>query len=267
MPLPRYRVLQILFQRVAERHDGAVFLADEIARWPAGIGTALKGARLIEQGQPAEGLICTGCPERCYRQADIIEEAGTCFAMSTCELFASRGPFRNPISCLGRWIATRSMVARFAAGEMGWKLPPSEGVDTRFRFGTQRFGDARRAVMLEFAGTTQLHIGGLHVELSEVSGWRGESPFLDRDALEALAHAAPDLQSGGKREQPSSAVQTENKTLTTIRNNRWQRKAERLHAKHPKWSQCRVAQEIGRTPEFANISPATIERVIRLPKK
>ena len=267
MQLSRHRVLQILLQRVAERHDGAVFLADEVARWPIGIATALETVRLIEQGQPAEGLICAGCSERCYRQAGIVEEAGQRFAISTCELFAGRGPFRHPISRLGRWIATRGMVARFAAGQMGWKLPPAEGADARFRFGTQRFGDARRAVMLEFADTTQLHIGGLDVDLIELIGWRGESPFLDRDALEVLAHAAPDLQSGGKREQPSSAVQTENKALRTIRNKRWQREAERLHAKHPKWSQNRVAQEIAKAPEFANISPTTIERVIRLPKK
>ena len=267
MRLSRDRVIQILFQRVAQRHDGAAFLAEEVARWPTGIAAALETARLIEQGQPAEGLICTGCSERCYRQADPVEEAGQQFAISTCELFAGRGPFRHPISRLGRWIATRGMVARFVVGQMGWKLPPAEGADARFRFPTQRFGNARRAVMLEFSDTARLHIGGLPIELSELIGWRGNSPQLVREALEAFAHAAPDLQSGGKREQPSSVVQGENKALTAIRNDRWQREAERLHAQHPKWSQNRVAQEIRKAPEFADVSPTTIERVLRLPKK
>lgn len=267
MRLSRERVLQILFQRVAQRHDGAVFLEEEVARWPASITTALEAARLIKQGQPAEGLVCTGCSERCYRQADIVAQAAQRFAISTCELFAGLGPFRHPISRLGRWISTRSMVARFAAGQMGWQLPPAEGADARFRFGTQRFGSARRVVMLEFADTAQLRVGGLTVELSELVGWRGEMLLLDQYALKALADSAPDLRSAGKREQPSSVVQKENKALTEIRNNRWQREAELLHALHPKWSQNRVAKEIAKASDRADISPTTIERVIRLPKK
>jgi hypothetical protein len=264
--LSRDLVLQILFQRVAERHEGAIFLADEVDRWPVGIVTALEAARLIEQGQQAEGLVCTGCSERCYREAHIVEDAGQQTAMSTCELFPNQGPFQYPISRLDRWISTRQKIAQFVAKQAGWKLPQSQGEDIRFRFGTQRFGDKRRAIMLEFEETATLHVGGMQIELSELVEWQSDSPRLDWDALATLARAAPDLQSGGKRELPSSSVQAENKLLTTIRNNRWQRRADQLRKQHPSWNKDRIAQEIGRAPENKKVEWTTIDRVIRLKK-
>lgn len=264
--LSRDRVLQILFQRVAEWPERAIFLAEEVARWPAGMSNTLHAARLIEQGQQAEGLVCAGCPERCYREADIIEEAGEQTAISTCELFPNQGPFRHPISRLTRLIATRQKIAQFISKQAGWKLPQSEGADMRFRFGMQRIGKSRRAVMLEFEKTAQLQVGGTRIELSELIEWRSDAPILDRHALETLALVALDFQSGGKREQPSSTVQAENKQLTAIRNNRWQRQADELHEQNPKWNKDRIAQEIAKASENKKVEWTTIDRVIRIKK-
>jgi len=266
----RFSILQALFQRVTEEHGyGAktVYLADEIERWPPGVLEGLSAACLMGRGQPATSLICRECEEGCRRTADVVEEAGQQFAMTTCHLIAGFGPFLHPMARLDRWISTRKIVARFVAAQLGRVLPEGEGADVRFRFGVMRFGSQRRLVSLEFGDVAQLYVGVHRADLIQLIGWRGRSLCLNQAALEVLASEAPDLQSGGKREQPSSIVQQDKKLGTEIRYRNLQRAADKLFAEDPQRTKGKVARALAKYEEFRDMSPLRIERVIRKPKK
>ena len=263
-------VLQSVFQRVAEEHgDGAraVYLADEIERWPPGMLEGLCTARLIERGQPATSLVCRECDEGCRRTAEIVEQVGQPLAMTTCHLILGFGPFLHPITRLDRWISTRKLVAKFVATQLGRTLPKSDGADVRFRFDLMRFGSHRRLVSLEFDGVAQLYVGGRRADLIELIVWRGRSLSLNQDVLEILASEAPDLQSGGKREQPSAIVQRDKKLGTEIQYRKLQRAADKLFAENPKRTKEQVARALAKDEEFRDMSSARIERVIRKPEK
>jgi hypothetical protein len=164
-------ILRAIFERVSEKDENsgkAVFVAEEISRWPNGAVEALIRARLLMTGEPARSLVCHECEERCDRAIEISEFAGTNVAITTCHLNRDFGPFRHSLNRLNRWISTRQMVAKFVATQLGCRFPEPEGSDVRFRFGTLRIAGERRAVSLEFDGIAQLYIGGRRIDLDHL---------------------------------------------------------------------------------------------------
>jgi hypothetical protein len=76
------------------------------------------------------------------------------------------------------------------------------------------------------------------------------------------AREAPDFQSGGKREQPSSTIQQDNKVQTQIRNRKIQRAAEALWRDDPNLKKKLVAVRLAKTNDFHDVSFLTIKRRI-----
>ena len=111
------KVLAAILDRVAEEGDQseATFLFEEVESWPNGVLEALTTQKIICQAPAVDVITCRGCEERCRRPITMVASADQCqhLAMTSCHLFADRGPFEHDLKHLMRWTSSRELVTRF----------------------------------------------------------------------------------------------------------------------------------------------------------
>ncbi len=173
MTMRQTQMLAVVFERVAEAVDRAVFAADEIARWPWGAIETLEDSSLLKRAQRASSVTCLGCERRCRRPVEAVQSRSTAETsfVSTCHLIVGMGPFEHAPTQLSRWISTRVMVADFVGGQLSLRAQGRDDKARKFRFGTWRNGGLRRALSLEFDDTVELLIGGNRIDLAELVSW------------------------------------------------------------------------------------------------
>ena len=77
MSAGKRKLLAKILDRVAEpgEQTNAVFLFDEVLRWPPNAITGLGAAKLLKEIMPADAITCYECDERCRRPVTLIEGA------------------------------------------------------------------------------------------------------------------------------------------------------------------------------------------------
>jgi hypothetical protein len=168
---------------------------------------------------------------------------------------------------LRQWHASRSRLVAFIARDL--KLSPSAHDDraVHIRMGTWARAHLRRAMALEFENTAVLRIGDAKVELSELMKHDGQRVYVDQEELQIRAAQSADPQSGGKRYQHTRLRQHYRASFTALRNLRLQDMADQLKRENPALKKREIAKAVIASGQFGTIDPATVARIIRVPKK
>ena len=120
---------------------------------------------------------------------------------------------------------------------------------------------------LEFKNSAILRIGDAEIELSELVKLDGERVRIDREELDIRVSQSADSQTGGKRHQQSQLKQRHRTEFTKLRNLRMQEKADQLKRGNPAMKKADIAKELMASGVFGTTDHATIERIIRVPRK
>jgi hypothetical protein len=262
-------VLAALLDGIAQRGDQpeAVFLFDEVRRWPSDAIAGLITAKLLKKFAPADSVTCEGCDERCRRPVTLIEAAPAepRRLVSTCHLKAEFGPFEHSSDRMERWASSRELVAKFVGRSAGLSIAEHDDRWQRVRFGAHSFGGVRRLLSLEFEASAIAKIGSTPIPLIELIDWSEAGIVVCPEAMALSAAQADDLQSGNKRVQPSTAVRDDKKLMTELKVRRMQRELERLAGQHPNLSKEQLAKRIEKSGKGEGMTAARIARVTRMP--
>lgn len=266
MMLQPDKILASILERIAEPGDQpeAVFLSDEVRRWPANILQALQATRLLNSTLPAEMISCFGCEERCLRPVTVLASG---LAISSCHLYAHMGPFSFGTGQLERWTSSRRLFAVFLGGALHLNIRNHDDRWRRIRFGDVQVEGLRRGFSLEFQSTAMAAVGSLRVPLSELLHINGRTVTPDWGALAMAAFNSEDLQSGNRRVQRSSTVREDSKLLTAIKYRRVQLHMEVLAREHPRLNKEQLARRLARSTDGEGMSWARIARITRIPSR
>lgn len=270
MTARRRRVLRSLLDRLSEpgHAQSTIFSADEVARWPTGSVNDLIRVQLFKELPLADAITCKGCEERCRREVTITKSVtgGVEDAIWHCHLREDLGPFRQRTEALKRWQSSRRAFAHFVAIQLRAEPKNWDEGWRRTRYETLRSGTVLRALSLEFSDTASLKVGNMSIPLIDLIDWSSAGVSLDRALLFSHVEASEDVLSGSKRVQPSTTIRDENKTLTSIRDARLQRRFDELAGTHPTLKKDQLSKKIAKSREFGDLSASRISRIVRKEK-
>ncbi len=265
------KILAAILDRVAEEGDQseATFLFEEVESWPNGVLKALITAKLIFQAPPVDVITCRGCEERCRRPITMVASADHSknLAMTSCHLFADRGPFEYDSKLLMRWTSSRELVVRFVCRSSNLQIKDRDDRWRRTRFNTLAIEGVRRAFSLEFNVTPTAIIGSSRLPLLDLLELREGGIRIDREALGFAAVRSEDLQSGTKRTQPSTATREDNKKMNELRNRHVQKSMDALAPLHPNLNKEGLSKLVAKSGRGEGMTWARIARITRMPKK
>jgi len=109
-------MLDLILRRL-DLQDGAIFPADEVARWPQGTLDRLVATGLIREIAPADGLVCDHCEEACYITPSVQEDprTGKPVGVFFCTANEEVGRFTVDVERLRQWEVSADGLAQALA--------------------------------------------------------------------------------------------------------------------------------------------------------
>ena len=265
------KLLAKILDRVAEpgEQTNAVFLFDEVLRWPPNAITGLGAAKLLKEIMPADAITCYECDERCRRPVTLIEGANgrPPYLSTTCHLKAEFGPFEHSTERVKRWTSSRELVAKFVGRSVGLSTTDYDDQWRRVRFGTLQIGGVRRLFSVELDSSPIAKIGSAIIPLIELLEWEEAGIGVSAEALAHYASQSDDALSGSKRVQPSTTVRDDNKQLTMAKTRRLQGHLNTLAREHPKLNKEQLVRKLEKAGMGEGSTVPRIMRITRMPQK
>jgi hypothetical protein len=174
-----------LFERVAAAPDkGALFNAEELARWPDEAVSVLTSHKVLKRARLASSAICPGCERECAMPVHTSPHPANSAAFIVCDKRSDTNRVAVPISRLVQWKASHASIADLLSNLLEIRRPSANGGPVkRSEIGLFKGAKHSSPLVLRAVDKLTLTLAGHSVALADVLTLDGNAFKVDRRAL------------------------------------------------------------------------------------
>lgn len=255
-------VIISLLQRLGHGQQGDTISFDEVRRWAPNTLSILLEEKFIEPANPAKTIVCTGCPENCFKPVHTLpgQPGNPPRHFIACDETDYMGKIAVRSEQLQQWQISTKQVANWVAKELRLRTPSSHAkVPGELAIGLLLNDKYRCQVALNSVDVLSLKINQVSIPLVDVLYVDDEQLAIDLVAIESLAKQSV-LVSSKSEYQPSTVRRDVRKLDTQNMYADWQKAYRQLLKKSPGMSDVWYSQQLAKKPIAKSRDANTIRR-------
>lgn len=240
-------VIVSFLQRLGHGLQSDTISFDEVRQWPPDALSILLEEKIIEPAPPSNEIVCSGCPENCFKPVHILpgKHGKSARHFIACDENDYMGKIAVRPEQLQQWQITNQQLAVWIAKKLGLRSISAPKVSGEIPIGLMLNEKYRCQVALITSGIVSLRINQLSIPIVDIVYAKDRQVCIDQTAIESLANQG--LSTAPKSEyQPSTVKREARKLETQSMYTDWQKAYRQLKREYPKMSDSWISKKIAK---------------------